>query len=533
MMGGPIAAPDLVAVWTTAGREPTAASPEGAGVWSASEHTVRMRDDVAGSHVDITSTDALSTVALRWTRTAPREELVLGDAWERSYGDLGWQPLRPERVLPWYWLGRSGEGFRGAGVRVRPGAMCFWTVDSEGYTLWLDVRAGREPVLLGDRQLHAATIVALEADRDLPALEVQRALTAALCDDALAPRRPLVGSNNWYYAYGQGFDLDAVLADAAMIAEAARGHEIAPLCVIDAGWSKGTSGAPGGPWERGAGTFERMDRVASRIRSEGARPGLWVRPLLTSARSALTRDEPLDGEWPMDPSRDDVLEQVRTDIARLAGWGYELIKHDFTSFDMLGHFVPTGDLGMAAVPWTFADRTRTTAEVIVRLYRTILDAAGDAEILGCNTFGHLAAGLVHAQRTGDDTSGRQWERTRRMGVNTLAFRLAQHQSFFTLDADCVASTPATPWTLNRRFLELVAASGTALFVSVDPRTRGAEVDAAVRDAVQLALSGGAVGGVEALDQFDTSTPELWRLGDEERRFAWQRPWGTDQTLASI
>lgn len=64
-------------------------------------------------------------------------------------------------------------------------------------------------------------------------------------------------------------------------------------------------------------------------------------------------------------------------------------------------------------------------------------------MIGCNTVGHLAAGLVQVQRTGDDTSGRQRERTRRMGVKTLAFLLAQHNRLFVLDADCVPCTPQT------------------------------------------------------------------------------------------
>ena len=50
-----------------------------------------------------------------------------------------------------------------------------------------------------------------------------------------------------------------------------------------------------------------------------------------------------------------------------------------------------------------------------------------------------------ANRTGDDVSGRLWERTRRMGVNTLAFRLAQNRSFFIVDADCVPLTKAIEW----------------------------------------------------------------------------------------
>jgi alpha-galactosidase len=39
-----------------------------------------------------------------------------------------------------------------------------------------------------------------------------------------------------------------------------------------------------------------------------------------------------------------------------------------------------------------ADRTLTNAEVLLRLYRTIRQAAKDALLIGCNTVGHLAAG---------------------------------------------------------------------------------------------------------------------------------------------
>ena len=38
--------------------------------------------------------------------------------------------------------------------------------------------------------------------------------------------------------------------------------------------------------------------------------------------------------------------------------------------------------------------------------------------------------------TGDDTSGLQWERTRQIGINTLAFRLPQNGSFYATGADC-------------------------------------------------------------------------------------------------
>jgi alpha-galactosidase len=166
--------------------------------------------------------------------------------------------------------------------------------------------------------------------------------------------------------------------------------------------------------------------------------------------------------------------------------------------------------------------------VLVRFYETIRAAAGDAVILGCNTVGHLSAGLVDISRTGDDTSGRGWERTRRMGVNTLAFRLAQHRRFFTVDADCVPCTPQTPWERNREFAELIALSGTALFVSIDPEARTAQTDADLRAA--FALSAAAAdedpgAALRPVDWLATTTPRRWIADGAERTYDWTSPWG--------
>ena len=43
---------------------------------------------------------------------------------------------------------------------------------------------------------------------------------------------------------------------------------------------------------------------------------------------------------------------------------------------------------------------------------------------------------MQINRTGDDTSGLQWERTRQIGINALAFRLPQNGSFYATGADC-------------------------------------------------------------------------------------------------
>ncbi|MFC8731071.1 hypothetical protein ACFT5B_01255 [Luteimicrobium sp. NPDC057192] len=526
--------PDAVFVWSGGEHEPRRATA-GTDGWESGDVVVRAAGGPAGLDLSVEAGGMLSRIALRWDEPLPEGSLVLGDAWERAYGDLRWEPPRPERVLPWYWLATTpGGGVRGAGVRVRPGAFCGWTADLAGVTLWLDVRSGADPVRLAGRRLELATLVALDDDAVASPFTALGDLCSALCSDPLLPSAPVFGSNNWYYAYGEGFDASAVLRDADVVRRAMRPDDGSPFCVIDAGWSEGGT-APGGPWDRGWRTFSDMASVAESIRDAGCRPGLWFRPLLSRQRVLGARPEPLpdagpDGAWLLDPSTPEALAVVAESIRTFRAWGYELIKHDFSTFDAVGAFLGRSDLPAPAARWGFADTSRTTAEILVDLYRTVREAAGDATVLGCNTVGHLAAGLEHVHRAGDDTSGGRWERTRRMGVNALAFRLAQHGRFFAVDADCVPSTHATPWELNRQFLELVAASGTATFVSVDPATLTPEVEADLRRAAALAASGGVAGGVEPLDWQSIPTPRRWRVGGEERTYRWELPWGVDLEL---
>ena len=120
--------------------------------------------------------------------------------------------------------------------------------------------------------------------------------------------------------------------------------------------------------------------------------------------------------------------------------------------------------------WHFYDTSKTSAEIVTGLYQAIYETAKKHHtlIMGCNTIGHLGAGLMQLQRTGDDTSGITWERTKKMGVNTLAFCLPQHGTFFDIDADCVGIMGPIPWSLNRQWADVVAESGTSLFVSAKP-----------------------------------------------------------------
>jgi alpha-galactosidase len=474
----------------------------------------------------------LNRVVVRWEMAFPDDTIFLGDHWERGYGDLQWRSFQPERIMPWYFAAHqpaSGRTFM-LGVKTQPSALCFWTVDAVGVSLWLDFRNGASPSRPGDREIAAATVVSLSSRESETPIAALSRFCHVLSPAPRLPAAPVCGNNNWYYAYGRNFDADAMRRDAAFLADISSGHPNRPFCVIDAGWTPGTV-CPGGPWKTGDATrFPDMPGLAADMKRMGVRAGIWMRPtaLMTVDDPRRLRPGPCTSEEkPLDLTRPENLALIHDDVARVRGWGYELIKHDFSTFDVFGKWGLEMGAELTEPGWHFADQSLTNAEIILRLYRTLRSAAGDAVLLGCNTIGHLGAGLFEVQRAGDDTSGRVWERTRRMGINTLAFRLPQHGAFFNIDPDCAAHTELTPWELDRQFLDLVARSGTALFVSVDPRTITAEQKAAFRAAMQTALSGGAPGGCEPLDWLQTTTPRQWRLGGEKVTYHWEEPAGAN------
>ena len=141
-------------------------------------------------------------VRLRWRFKARLRGVVLGDAWERAYGDLEWTCINPFRSLPWYALVQDGCDTVGYGVMVRPGAICSWQLDPEGVTLWLDVRSGGEGVVLNGRQLAAARVVS-GVYSGMKTFVAAQKFCKRMCADPILPPAPVYGSNNWYYAYGR------------------------------------------------------------------------------------------------------------------------------------------------------------------------------------------------------------------------------------------------------------------------------------------------------------------------------------------
>jgi alpha-galactosidase len=256
------------------------------------------------------------------------------------------------------------------------------------------------------------------------------------------------------------------------------------------------------------------------------RPGIWTRPLCGSHKDAASLMLPLikgreDKKPVLDPTIPENLERVKDYFKLYNEWSYEMVKVDFTTFDIFGKwgFEMIAEKRMTEPGWSMKDRSLTNAEIVLQLYKTIREAAGETYIIGCNTISHLSAGLFELNRIGDDTSGHEWERTRKMGVNTLAFRSAHQGNFYAADGDCVGLTTKIPWAKNKQWMELLAKSGTPLFISAQPEATGTEQKAFIKECFAHASQNLPVG--EPLDWLENTFPVKWKLNGKTVTFNWE------------
>lgn len=463
-------------------------------------------------------TSKVKWIKLRWNNLSwDKNVRFLGDAWERGYGDMEWKGMNPNRFMPWYFCAKSEAKSICYGVKVRPSAMCFWQVDSLGMTLFLDVRCGGSGVNLKGRVIKLADVIACEM-RDCTSFEAMQEFCGQMCEDPILPKYPVYGSNNWYYAYGKSSESE-ILADCDYILNLTKDIENKPYMVIDDCWQEHhrLNEYNGGPWTKGNEKFPDMKALADKLVQKGVRPGIWVRLL-------LNEDENIKNEWRLshnnciDPTNPEALNYIKEDIKRICNWGYTLIKHDFSTFDLFGKWGFQMSPLVTDDGWHFYDDSLTSAEVVKLLYKAILDASveasnGETLILGCNTIGHLGAGYMHINRTGDDTSGVIWERTRFMGVNTLAFRLPQHGKFYEIDADCVGIDGGISWSMNKQWADVLAQSGTPLFISVRPNILDETEKQELHEILKVASK--QEHHVIPVDWEETTCPEHWQDKDHD------------------
>jgi len=499
-------------------------------IWTYKSVTVSLKNTGNSIAVLVQAPDVkLSAVTLQWQTPVKTSSVILNDNWERTYGDASWHKPIATEILPWYFIEHNEKNTNGFGVKTGTASFCSWQITNEKLKLVLDTRSGGNGVQLGDRQLQAAEIVTIKNTTGESPFQMARRFMKLMCAKVRMPKQPVYGINDWYFTYGNN-SAKLIMEHTELMAPMADGLSNRPFSVIDSGWFKGPPSNPddccwGDDMESPDEKFGDMGKLAQKIIATGMRPGIWTRPLCGSYKDMKSLILPKikgreDNNPVLDPTIPENLERIKHFLKRYHEWGYELVKFDYTSNDIFGKwgFEMLKDGAMTADNWSMQDTAKTNAEIILNMYKVIREAAGEMYVIGCNTFSHLSAGLFELNRVGDDTSGNEWARTKKMGVNTLAFRGVQHGIFYATDGDCVGLTNKVPWEKNKQWMELVAKSGTPLFISAQPDATGAAQKKAIKDCFNLASQNLPVG--EPLDWMENALPKKWKLNGTIETFDW-------------
>jgi alpha-galactosidase len=527
--GDLIGFPDKITATVTGNEIPLVKS--GSGKWQAQNIAVSLENRTSAMEVLVEAPKtALSQITLVWETGSKLSSTVLNDHWERTYGDVSWHKPTSSELFPWYFMEITPKNeIYGFGVKTGANSFCSWQVTENGLSLTLDTRSGGNGVELGTRILKAAEIVVYKSEGNSPFIALREFLKK-MCDKPRMPKQPVYGINDWYFSYGNNSE-KLIIEHTEMMVPMADGLKNRPFSVIDAGWFQNPPSSPndccwGDNMDTPDDKFGDMGKLAEKIRAIGMRPGIWTRPLCGSHKDAASLMLPLikgreEKKPVLDPTIPENLERVKSYFKLYNQWSYEMVKVDFTTFDIFGKwgFEMIAEKRMTEAGWTMNDNSKTNAEIVLQLYKTIREAAGETYIIGCNTISHLSAGMFELNRVGDDTSGHEWERTRKMGVNTLAFRSAHQGTFYAADGDCVGLTPKVPWAKNKQWMELLAKSGTPLFISAQPEATGPEQKAFIKECFALASQELPVG--EPLDWLENAFPKKWKLNGETVTFNWE------------
>lgn len=450
-------------------------------------------------------------------------ESVYGDQWERAggaYAALEWRSVMACRRLPWFCYLRGANRTACYGVKTGADSFPFWQVDAHGITLFINLMCDTRGTDLKEPLVACEVVERIGEEGESP-YEAAAAFSGQMCTKPVLPKTPVFGVNNWYWAYGR-ISYDSVMTETDYLMEMTDGTHNRPYMILDDGWQfnrcYGAGAYIGGPWypnER----FGDMAKTAAAIHEKGAKTGIWFRPLLTLGEiPEEAKYGAASGGQILDPSHPYTLERVQRDAARIRSWGFDLIKHDFTTWDILNANMTADNHGVSVINGhRFYDNTRTAATIIKTLYRAIQTGAGEADVIGCNVIGHLSAGIHSMQRVGGDTSGRSFEWTARNGVNSM-MRLPTNGKFYMIDPDCAAFTERVSAELNLDFLEMCAITGVTTLASVTPGILTKEQMQRIREIYRTADAGEKHYGIVHYEK--TAQPEIFTDGKDTRAFNW-------------
>lgn len=301
---------------------------------------------------------------------------------------------------------------------------------------------------------------------------------------AAAPER-ITGYCDWYWSYG---DIDQARMDANRRFLADHFPDKIQVFQLDDGWQwvhhKGTKRSPkcnGGPWvvnERFSGGMGRFARMAV---ADGFVPGVWMRPFSLDPTSEIGRAHPEwypstraadddPGWWGqgyrLDISNQETLAYLADFINRaVKHWGMRYLKLDFLTIDVFGTSC-WGKRSLENPLGGFRDETKTGVEIYSRALATIREAAGeDCFILGCNTLTLPSAPFCDGQRTGNDVSVYDWNKTVRECLCPLFLRAHHHNRLYAADPDCVVVRDPLSIPQARLWAGAVALSGQMFLLS--------------------------------------------------------------------
>ena len=168
--------------------------------------------------------------------------------------------------MPRYFATHDGEACHGYGVKTDAAALCFWRLDPEGVSLWLERGQRRQW-----RRARAAKID--HGNGRSPPRRQWRGRSRrghGAVPDHVRPSIAAHHAHLWiqrlvlqlWAQYGE-----TILQDTEFIVELSPSGGVRPFSVLDDGYSNGTAAWPD------------MGELAEEIKRRTARPGIWIRPL--------------------------------------------------------------------------------------------------------------------------------------------------------------------------------------------------------------------------------------------------------------
>ncbi len=262
--------------------------PDSPGIWHGANITVKTKIQHESLVVELIAPNVpVERLQIHWDATISTDWKYLGDAWERAYGDLEWKPLDEQRVMPWYFLASDGKTTHGYGVKTGPAALCYWTADTTGITLYADVRCGGAGVELGQRKLEVCSVICRRGKRNETPFAADREFCGEMCSKPRLPQQPVYGFNDYYCTYNAD-NADKFLKYTTYLASLAPKNGARPFAVVDDGWQiVASQSTQSNSWNQMNPQFSvtlDMPQFAEKIRASDVRPGLWYRPLIAYDR---------------------------------------------------------------------------------------------------------------------------------------------------------------------------------------------------------------------------------------------------------